>query len=74
MSSVIANEDLAVVGVTTHSDKDNDTATMRFTVEVRDAEQMEHIRYKLSQLPGVIEVRQRKLRSLIAATRCRASP
>ena len=58
VSSVIANEDLAVVGVTTHSDKDNDTATMRFTVEVRDAEQMEHIRYKLSQLPGVIEVRR----------------
>jgi GTP pyrophosphokinase len=58
VSSVIANEDLDVVGVTTHSDRDTDTATMRFTVEVHDADQMEHIRLKISQLPGVIEVRR----------------
>jgi GTP pyrophosphokinase len=58
VSSVITNEDIDVIGVTTHSDRDTDTATMRFTVEVRDADQLEHIRLKIAQLPGVIEVRR----------------
>ncbi len=58
VSSVIANEDIDVVGVTTHSDRDTDTASMRFTVEVHDADQLEHIRLKIGQLPGVIEVRR----------------
>ncbi len=58
VSSVVANEDLDVIGVSTSADKHSDTATICFTMEVRDAEQMEHIRLKLSQLPGVIEVRR----------------
>jgi GTP pyrophosphokinase len=58
VSSVITNEDLDVVGVSTHSDRDTDTATMRFTIEVRDADQLEHVRLKLAQLPGVLEVRR----------------
>jgi GTP pyrophosphokinase len=58
VSSVITNEDLDVVGVSTHSDRDTDTATMRFTVEVRDADQLEQVRLKLAQLPGVLEVRR----------------
>ena len=56
VSSVVGNEDLDVIGVATSADKHSDTATVRFTMEVRDAEQMEHIRLKLSQLPGVIEL------------------
>jgi (p)ppGpp synthase/HD superfamily hydrolase len=31
---------------------------MRFTVEVRDADQLEQVRLKLAQLPGVLEVRR----------------
>ncbi len=58
VSSVITNEDIDVIGVATHSDRDRDTATMRFTVEVRDADQLEHIRLKIAQLPGVLEVRR----------------
>jgi len=58
VSSVITNEDIDVIGVTTHSDRDTDTASMRFTVEVHDADQLEHIRLKIRQLPGVIEVRR----------------
>ena len=58
VSSVITNEDIDVIGVTTHSDRDTDTASMRFTVEVHDADQLEHIRLKIGQLPGVIEVRR----------------
>jgi len=58
VSSIITNEDIDVIGVTTHSDRDTDTASMRFTVEVRDAEQLEQIRLKIAQLPGVIEVRR----------------
>jgi len=56
VSSIITNEDIDVIGVTTHSDRDTDTASMRFTVEVRDADQLEHVRLKIAQLPGVIEV------------------
>jgi GTP pyrophosphokinase len=58
VSSIITNEDIDVTGVTTHSDRDSDLASMRFTVEVRDADQLEHIRLKIGQLPGVIEVRR----------------
>jgi GTP pyrophosphokinase len=58
VSSVIANEDIDVIGVATHYDRDTDTATMRFTLEVGDARQLEHVRVKIAQLPGVIDVRR----------------
>ncbi len=59
ISSVISNEDVDVIGVNTHSDRTNDTATMRVTVEIADMKQLSRVIGKVAQIPDVIEVRRR---------------
>lgn len=58
ISNVLSNEDVDVVGVTTHSDKKTDRATMRFTIEIENLRQLSRVIEKLSQLPEVIEVKR----------------
>lgn len=58
ISSIFTNEEMDVVGVNTTSDKTKDTATMQFTVEVTDMEQLNRLLAKVLQLPDVIEVRR----------------
>jgi GTP pyrophosphokinase len=59
ISSAITNEDVDVLGVNTHSDRSNDTATMRFTVEIAGMQQLSRILNKVAQVPDVIDVRRR---------------
>ena len=58
VSSVMADEDANVIDTDTHTDATNDRASMRFTVEVSDVDQLEHVCSKLRQLSDVIEVRR----------------
>ncbi len=56
ISSILTNEEVDVIGVNTHSDRTQDRATMRFTVEVTDMAQLSRLLLKVEQLPDVIEV------------------
>ena len=58
VSSVLADEDANVIGTETQTDATNDRASMRFTVEVSDVDQLEQVCGKLRQLTDVIEVRR----------------
>jgi len=58
ISSILANEEVDVLGVKTHSDKKKDRASMRFTIEIYNMKQLSRIIEKLSQLPEVIEVKR----------------
>ena len=56
VSSVFTNEDVDVIGVKTISDRKTDSATMHFTVEIGDVEQLARLMVKVSHLPGVLAV------------------
>ncbi len=56
ISSVFTNDDIAVIAVNTLSDPRTDSATMCFTVEINDINQLGRIINKISQLPGIYEV------------------
>ncbi|MEA3643606.1 MAG: TGS domain-containing protein, partial [Lamprobacter sp.] len=58
VSSVLADEDANVIATETQTDATNDRASMRFTVEVSDIDQLEQVCAKLRQLIDVIEVRR----------------
>ncbi|MBK5965844.1 GTP diphosphokinase [Thiocystis minor] len=58
VSSVFSDEDVDVIGVNTHSEKSTDSASMRFTIEIKNMEQLERLRGKLRQIPEVLEVRR----------------
>jgi GTP pyrophosphokinase len=58
VSSVLADEDANVLGTNTQSDPTSDVASMRFTIEVANAEQLDKVLNKLRQLPDVIDVRR----------------
>jgi GTP pyrophosphokinase len=58
ISSILTNEDIDVIGVNTNSDRKTDTATMRFTVEVCDMEQLSRLLSKVEQLPDVNVVKR----------------
>ncbi len=58
VSSVFSDEDIDVVGVNTVSDRRTDRATMRFTVEVKDMDQLDHVLIKLGHIPDVLDVRR----------------
>jgi len=58
VSSVFSDEDVDVLGVHTLSDRHTERATMRFTLEVKDKSQLEHLVVKLGQIPDVLEVRR----------------
>lgn len=58
VSSVFSDQGIDVVGVNTLSDRTKDLATMRFTVEVKNASQLEQVLVKLRQVPDVLEVKR----------------
>lgn len=58
ISALFSDEEIDVVGVSTTSDRANDRATMRFTVEVKDASQIDHMLIKLGQIPDVLDARR----------------
>jgi GTP pyrophosphokinase len=58
ISSVFANAEIDVVGVNTQSDRRNDQASMRFTVEVCDMSQLSRVIDRLAQIPDVLDVRR----------------
>ncbi len=58
ISSILTNEEVDVIGVSTQSDRRRDRASMRFTVEIRDMRQLSRILEKVGQLPDVIQVRR----------------
>ncbi|MCG8047404.1 MAG: ACT domain-containing protein [Candidatus Thiodiazotropha taylori] len=53
ISAILTNEDIDVIGVNTSSDRKTDSARMRFTVEVRDMEQLSRLLSKIEQLQDV---------------------
>ena len=58
ISGILTNEDIDVIGVNTSSDRRHDTASMRFTVEVRDMDQLSRLLSKVEQLPDVNMVKR----------------
>jgi GTP pyrophosphokinase len=58
VSSVFSDEGIDVIGVNTASDRGTERATMRFTAEVKDISELEHVLVKLRQIPDVLEVRR----------------
>ena len=56
VSSILTNEEVDVIGVSTQSNRKTDQANMRFTVEVVSMRQLSRILEKISQLPDVLEV------------------
>ncbi|MES9874453.1 MAG: GTP diphosphokinase [Candidatus Sedimenticola sp. 6PFRAG7] len=58
ISSILTNEEVDVQGVNTQSDRKNDRATMKFTIEISDMRQLSRILEKVSQLPDVLDVRR----------------
>lgn len=58
VTSVFSDDDVDVVGVNTHSERSTDTASMRFTIEVKDMRQVARLTGKLQQLPDVLSVRR----------------
>ncbi|RLW68444.1 MAG: hypothetical protein B6D71_13800 [gamma proteobacterium symbiont of Stewartia floridana] len=53
ISAVLTNENIDVIGVNTNSDRKTDTATMRFTIEVKDMNQLSRVLSKIEQLPDI---------------------
>jgi GTP pyrophosphokinase len=58
VTSILSDEDVYVLRVNTVSDRRTDRAAMRFTVEVKDMEQVLQVLDKLRQIPDVIDVRR----------------
>jgi len=59
ISSILTDDDIDVTGVTSASDRRSETATMQFTIEISDVEQLERVLAKVAELPDVTEVRRR---------------
>ncbi len=58
ISSVLTNQDVNVLGVRSQSNRRNDTAGFRFTVEISDMGQLGRVLDKITQLPEVLEARR----------------
>ncbi len=59
ISSVITNEEIDLTGVNTRSDRRTDQASMRFTIEIRNMEQLSRVLGKIAQLSDVLEVKRK---------------
>jgi GTP pyrophosphokinase len=57
---ILANERINVIAVHTQSDKYENIATMKITVEVPNLERLGKMLAQIKQLPNVIEARRRK--------------
>jgi GTP pyrophosphokinase len=58
ISALVTNEELDVIAVNTHTNRRSDRASMRFTLEISDIEQLSRVLSMIAQLPEVIEVRR----------------
>ncbi len=58
VSTALADAHADVAGVTTHSDRRAEVATMRFTLRIASIEELERLLAKLRQVPDVLEVRR----------------
>lgn len=58
ISSVFSNDEIDVLGVHTQSDRRQETANMRFTVEVDNVSQLSRVLEKLAQVPDVLQVQR----------------
>lgn len=58
VTSVFSNEDVDVTGVKTHSDRRDQTAVMRFSVQIANIRQLDRLLEKLLQVPDVTDVRR----------------
>jgi GTP pyrophosphokinase len=58
VSSLLANEKVNVVAVTTRSDQGENTAAMNLTVEVDSLERLARVMSKIEQLPNVLSTRR----------------
>ncbi len=58
ISSILTNEEVDVIGVNTQSSRKTDQATMRFTVEITNMQQLSRIIDKMAQLPDVLDVKR----------------
>ncbi|MCU7932085.1 MAG: bifunctional (p)ppGpp synthetase/guanosine-3',5'-bis(diphosphate) 3'-pyrophosphohydrolase [Candidatus Thiodiazotropha sp. (ex Codakia rugifera)] len=58
ISAILTNEDIDVIGVNTNSDRKTDSASMRFTIEVHNMEQLSRLLSKVEQLPDVTLVKR----------------
>ena len=58
ITSVFANAEISVLGVSSQSDRRGERASMRITVEVGDMTQLGRVMTQLEQVPDVIEVRR----------------
>lgn len=58
ISSVFANAEIDVLGMSSQTDRRHERANMRITAEVADMEQLSRVLEKLAQIPEVIDVRR----------------
>jgi len=58
ISTIFADDEIDVLGVNTASDRAKERATMRFTVEIKDASQLARVLAKLGQVPDVLDIRR----------------
>ena len=61
VSKVLADDKVDVIGVNTHSNRDEQTADMTISAEMSDLEQLSRVMDKLSQLPNVTRVSRSKV-------------
>jgi GTP pyrophosphokinase len=60
VSSIFADARVNVTRLQSQTDPADDVATMQFTVEVADSDELEQVLTRLRQLPDVIEVDRRR--------------
>jgi len=56
ITAVVANENINLISVNTQSDKNNNTAKMKITVEISNVDELSRILIKIEQLPNIFEV------------------
>lgn len=54
ISSIMANEDVDILSMRTHSDKKRHQAVMRFTVEISDTNELQKLLDKVSRMPDIL--------------------
>lgn len=59
ISSLLTSDEVDVVGVSCRLDRKQDMASMRFTLEISDIQQLSRVLNKVAQMPDVLEVRRR---------------
>jgi GTP pyrophosphokinase len=58
ISSIMANEDVDILSMRTHSDKKRHQAVMRFTVEVSDISELRGLIEKVARMPDILSVKR----------------